>query len=123
MQQGLLWVVAAHRALSTVVRYDRVAVDFVCTQWQLRVLHNNINQTSPVYGMVCCNAYLVGLLCTYTCDQLMAPYRSTMKENIRGFGSVSNDDKESITLKRDNAGDQFCLRMSMHIPPFSEMFM
>lgn len=52
----------------------------------------------------------------------MARYQS-MKESIRGFGSVSNDDKERITLKRDNAGDQFCFRMSMHIPPFSEMFM
>lgn len=40
-----------------------------------------------------------------------------------GFGSVSSDDSESMTLKRESAGDQFCLRMSMQIPPLSEMFM
>ena len=42
---------------------------------------------------------------------------------LRGFGSVSNDERDKITLKRDSAGDQLCFRMSMQIPPRSEMFM
>lgn len=39
-----------------------------------------------------------------------------------GLGSVRSDDRESMTLKRDNAGDQFCLRMSIHMFPLSEIF-
>ena len=42
---------------------------------------------------------------------------------ILGFGSVRSDDSDSITLKSDSAGDQLCFRMSMHIPPRSEIFM
>lgn len=40
-----------------------------------------------------------------------------------GLGSVRRDERESITLKSDNAGDQFCLRISMHIFPLSDIFM
>ena len=40
-----------------------------------------------------------------------------------GFGSVSNEDKERITLKRERAGDQLCLRMSMQMLPRSLIFM
>jgi len=42
---------------------------------------------------------------------------------LRGLGSVRRDERESITLKSDNAGDQFCLRISMHILPLSDIFM
>jgi hypothetical protein len=43
--------------------------------------------------------------------------------SVRGFGSVSRDERDRITLKIDNAGDQFCLRMSIHTEPRSEIFM
>jgi len=39
-----------------------------------------------------------------------------------GLGSVRSDESESMTLKSDNAGDQFCLRMSIHMFPLSEIF-
>lgn len=39
-----------------------------------------------------------------------------------GFGSVRREESERITLNKDNAGDQLCLRMSIQIPPRSEMF-
>ena len=38
-----------------------------------------------------------------------------------GFGSVRSEDKDSITLNSDKAGDQFCLRMSMQMFPCSEI--
>lgn len=48
-----------------------------------------------------------------------------MNENINkdllGLGSVNNEDIESITLNRDRAGDQFDLRISMQMPPVSEI--
>jgi hypothetical protein len=34
-----------------------------------------------------------------------------------GLGSVRREDKESMTLNRDKAGDQLFLRMSIHILP------
>lgn len=45
-----------------------------------------------------------------------------IRTDVRGLGSVRSDDRESMTLKRDNAGDQFCLRMSIHMFPLSEIF-
>lgn len=42
--------------------------------------------------------------------------------DARGLGSVRSDERESMTLKSDNAGDQFCLRMSIHMFPLSEIF-
>ena len=38
-----------------------------------------------------------------------------------GFGSVRSEDKDSITLNRDKAGDQFCFKMSMQMFPCSEI--
>ena len=43
--------------------------------------------------------------------------------DARGLGSVRSDERESMTLKSDNAGDQFCFRMSIHMLPLSEIFM
>ena len=43
--------------------------------------------------------------------------------NSRGFGSVNNDEIESMTLYNESAGDQLLLRRSMHTAPLSEMFM
>jgi len=40
-----------------------------------------------------------------------------------GLGSVRRDERESMTLKRDNAGDQFCFRISIHMLPLSDIFM
>jgi hypothetical protein len=42
-------------------------------------------------------------------------------KDVLGLGSVNNEDIESITLNNDNAGDQFDLRISMQIPPVSEI--
>lgn len=41
--------------------------------------------------------------------------------NILGFGSVNNEDRESMTLNNDNAGDQLFFRMSIQIPPCSDI--
>lgn len=41
--------------------------------------------------------------------------------NILGLGSVKSEDKDSMTLNNDNAGDQLCLRMSIQILPCSEI--
>jgi hypothetical protein len=38
-----------------------------------------------------------------------------------GFGSVRSEDKDSITLNNDKAGDQFCFKMSMQMFPCSEI--
>lgn len=43
--------------------------------------------------------------------------------HLLGLGSVSRDERERITLNRDNAGDQLCLRMSIQMFPLSLMFM
>lgn len=43
-------------------------------------------------------------------------------DHILGLGSVRSDDSERMTLKRDSAGDQLCLRMSMQMFPLSLMF-
>ena len=40
-----------------------------------------------------------------------------------GFGSVRREERESITLYSESAGDQLVLRMSMQTLPRSEMFM
>lgn len=40
-----------------------------------------------------------------------------------GLGSVRSEDRESMTLNIERAGDQLFLRMSMHMLPCSEMFM
>lgn len=46
-----------------------------------------------------------------------------IRADARGLGSVRSDERESMTLKSDKAGDQFCLRMSIHMPPLSDIFM
>ena len=38
-----------------------------------------------------------------------------------GLGSVRREDRESITLNRDRAGDQLYLRISMQMLPWSEI--
>jgi len=40
---------------------------------------------------------------------------------LLGFGSVRSEDKDSIILNSDKAGDQFCFRMSMQMFPCSEI--
>ena len=69
---------------------------------------------------------------TWSARYLMDPLRRAAfqyhcgkraKHDVLGFGSVSRDESERMTLKRDNAGDQLCLRMSMHMLPRSLMFM
>lgn len=42
--------------------------------------------------------------------------------NLLGLGSVNSDERESMTLKSERAGDQLCLRISMHILPCSDIF-
>jgi len=39
------------------------------------------------------------------------------------LGSVRREESERTTLKRERAGDQLCLRMSMQTFPRSLMFM
>jgi hypothetical protein len=46
----------------------------------------------------------------------------TEYEYILGLGSVRREERERMTLNIDRAGDQFCLRISMHTDPRSEMF-
>ena len=43
--------------------------------------------------------------------------------NILGLGSVSREERERMTLKRERAGDQLCLRISIQMLPRSLMFM
>ena len=45
------------------------------------------------------------------------------KTDALGFGSVSKEDNDRTTLKRERAGDQLCLRMSMQMLPRSLIFM
>jgi hypothetical protein len=43
--------------------------------------------------------------------------------NLRGFGSVSSDERDNMTLKIERAGDHWFLRISMQTAPRSDMFM
>jgi hypothetical protein len=47
---------------------------------------------------------------------------STKEDHSLGFGSVRREERLSITLKRERAGDQLCLRRSTHTCPLSEIF-
>lgn len=44
------------------------------------------------------------------------------KEHVLGLGSVRREDRESITLNNDSAGDQLLLRMSMQMFPCSDIY-
>lgn len=44
-------------------------------------------------------------------------------DNLLGFGSVNMDERDSMTLNIESAGDQLCFKMSMHTEPLSEIFM
>lgn len=47
---------------------------------------------------------------------------SVQKADARGFGSVRSEERESMTLNKERAGDQLCLSISMQMFPRSEMF-
>lgn len=42
--------------------------------------------------------------------------------HLRGLGSVSNDERDNITLKIERAGDHSFLRISIQTAPRSDMF-
>lgn len=66
-------------------------------------------------------SYLMGHLCE---KNKMEIYPVQVgRADARGLGSVRSDERDSMTLKSDRAGDQFCLRISIHMPPLSEIFM
>lgn len=44
-------------------------------------------------------------------------------EHVLGFGSVSRELRDSISLNRESAGDHEVLRISMQILPVSAIFM
>ena len=46
---------------------------------------------------------------------------ATRDENVRGFGSVNREERDSMTLNNDSAGDQLCLRMSIQMLPLSDI--
>jgi hypothetical protein len=43
------------------------------------------------------------------------------KQHILGLGSVRREERESMTLNRERAGDQLLLRMSMQMLPCSDI--
>ena len=42
--------------------------------------------------------------------------------DVRGFGSVRREERESMTLNKDSAGDQLFFRISIQILPWSEIW-
>lgn len=110
-----------HTGPSSVSRSGRGAPGYAYTRWRSKELHISRRNYELLYDRFrSVEPYLTGRLRK---EQDGDRSGKEIKADARGLGSVRSDERESMTLKSDSAGDQFCLRMSIHMFPLSEIFM